>query len=53
MTGPGFSQEQLIDGIEAMVDLYLNTRTGGERFLDTYRRIGIGPFKEVLYGHAH
>jgi len=49
VTGPGFSQEELIDGIENMVDLYLDKREEGERFLDTYRRIGIAPFKEVLY----
>ena len=49
VTGPGFSQEELIDGIENMVDLYLKKREGKERFLDTYRRIGIEPFKEVLY----
>ncbi|GGX58934.1 sulfite reductase [Litorimonas cladophorae] len=49
VTGPGFSQEELIDGIENMVDLYLKQREAGERFLDTYRRIGIAPFKEVLY----
>jgi len=49
VTGPGFSQEELIDGIERMVDFYLETREEGERFLDTYKRIGIAPFKEVLY----
>jgi sulfite reductase (NADPH) hemoprotein beta-component len=49
VTGPGFSQAELIDGIENMVDLYLKQREAGERFLDTYRRIGIAPFKEVLY----
>ena len=49
VTGPGFSQEELIDGIENMVDFYLETREEGERFLDTYKRIGIAPFKEVLY----
>jgi sulfite reductase (NADPH) hemoprotein beta-component len=27
-------------------------RADGERFLDTYRRIGIKPFKEKLYA-AH
>ncbi len=49
VTGPGFSQEELVDGIERMVDFYLETREDSERFLDTYRRIGIAPFKEVLY----
>jgi len=49
VTGPGFSQEELIDGIENMVELYLTKREEGERFLDTYKRIGMAPFKEVLY----
>lgn len=49
VTGPGFSQEELIDGIENMVELYLEKREEGERFLDTYNRIGMTPFKEVLY----
>lgn len=49
VTGPGFSQEELIDGIENMVELYLKQREEGERFLDTYNRIGMAPFKEVLY----
>ena len=52
VTGPGFSQNELVDGIERMVDLYLNSKQDGERFIDTYRRVGIAPFKEVLYEHA-
>ena len=49
VTGPGFSQEELLDGIENIVDLYLEKREDGERFVDTYNRIGMAPFKEVLY----
>ena len=49
VTGPGFSQEELIEGIENMVNLYLMKREAGERFLDTYKRIGMAPFREVLY----
>ena len=49
VTGPGFSQEELLDGIENIVELYLKTREEGERFIDTYNRIGMAPFKEVLY----
>ena len=52
ITGKGFEREALIDAIERMVDLYLEQRGDGERFLDTYRRIGIEPFKTVLYGEA-
>ncbi len=49
VTGPGFSEEELLDGIENIVELYLVRREEGERFLDTYKRIGMAPFKEVLY----
>jgi len=52
VTGPGFSQDELVDGIERMMDLYLEQKTGSEKFIDTYRRIGMEPFKEVLYDNA-
>jgi len=52
VTGPGFSQAELVDGIERMVELYLAKRDDSEKFIDTYRRIGMEPFKEVLYGNA-
>ncbi len=52
VTGKGFEADELIDAIERMVDLYLDKKEGEERFLDTYRRIGMDPFKEVLYGAA-
>ena len=49
VTGPGFSQEELLDGIERLVDYYLDIREDGERFIDSYKRLGMAPFKEVLY----
>ncbi len=49
ITGPGLSQDELIDGIERMVEFYLSVRESDERFIDTYRRLGMTPFKEVLY----
>ncbi|MEP6341946.1 MAG: nitrite/sulfite reductase [Maricaulaceae bacterium] len=52
ITGPGFSQEELIDGIERMVEFYLNHKEDGERFIDSYRRLGLPKFKEVLYNAA-
>jgi len=52
VTGPGFSQDELVDGIERMVDFYLEVRENDERFIDTYRRIGMPAFKEVLYVNA-
>jgi len=32
------------------VTKYIDIRESGERFIDTYRRVGMDPFKEVLYG---
>jgi sulfite reductase (NADPH) hemoprotein beta-component len=52
VTGPGFSDFELIDGIERMVDHYISIREGEERFIDTVRRVGVAPFKEVLYVEA-
>ncbi len=50
ITGRGFDEDGVIDAIETVTDLYLEQREEGERFLDTYRRIGMDPFKEALYG---
>ena len=50
ITGPGFDEDGVIAAVEKVTDVYLATRADGERFLDTYRRIGMEPFKEALYG---
>ena len=53
--GPGFSEHEITDAVERVVDQYLHLRTKGERFLDTYRRVGMEPFKKAAYqeqGHA-
>ncbi|USI73122.1 nitrite/sulfite reductase [Sphingomonas morindae] len=50
ITGPGFDEDGVVDAIERATTLYLARREAGERFLDTYRRIGIEPFKEAIYG---
>jgi len=48
--GPGLPQADVPIAIEAIVDQYLQDRQEDERFLDTYRRIGIEPFKKAVYG---
>jgi len=50
ITGPGFSEDGVVDALEKATNVYLAARTDGERFLDTYRRIGMAPFKEAIYG---
>ncbi len=50
ITGPGFTEDGIVDAIDKVTDVYLDKREGDERFLDTYRRIGMDPFKEAIYG---
>jgi len=48
--GRALPQEDVPLAVEAIVAAYLDIREEGERFLDTYRRVGIEPFKEAVYG---
>jgi sulfite reductase (NADPH) hemoprotein beta-component len=50
IVGPGFTEDGIVDAIETATQVYLAQRADGERFLDTYRRIGATPFKEAIYG---
>ena len=52
MLGPAFSDAAVADAVDTLVDTYLARRTDGERFLDTYRRVGVAPFKEAVYADA-
>lgn len=47
--GPSFAADVVPDVIEEVLNTYLDLRTEGERFVDTYRRVGIQPFKERAY----
>jgi sulfite reductase (NADPH) hemoprotein beta-component len=48
--GPGLPQAEVPTAIRKIVDTYLVVRQQQERFLDTYRRVGIEPFKAAVYG---
>jgi sulfite reductase (NADPH) hemoprotein beta-component len=50
IAGAGFSEAEVVDAIETLIGKYIDIRNVGERFIDTYRRVGMDPFKEVLYG---
>jgi len=50
IAGPGFDEAGIVDAVETAAEVYLRERRDQERFLDTYRRIGMEPFKEALYG---
>jgi len=48
--GPGFGADEVIPAIERVVMAYLDLRTDrAETFLQTYRRLGLAPFKAALY----
>jgi sulfite reductase (NADPH) hemoprotein beta-component len=47
--GPSFSVEQVPGAIARMLDVYVSERNEGERFLDTYRRVGLPAFKAAAY----
>ncbi|MGB7241620.1 MAG: nitrite/sulfite reductase [Sulfitobacter sp.] len=51
--GPGFSADDIVPAVERIVLAYLNLRQdAGETFLQTYRRLGLSPFKAALYPQA-
>ncbi len=50
--GPSFAQEVMPDVISKIVDVYMENRQAGEKFLATYNRIGIEPYKERVYANA-
>ncbi|MFG3695500.1 nitrite/sulfite reductase [Stutzerimonas stutzeri] len=51
--GPSFAQDVMPDVIEKIIGVYVEQRTEDEQFLDTFRRIGIDPFKERVYAANH
>lgn len=51
--GPSFAQEQMADVIDKIIQVYVERRTEEEPFIDTFRRIGIDPFKERVYAANH
>ena len=47
--GPSIARDQVIDTIAKLIETYVDHREDGERFIDTYRRIGLVPFKAKVY----
>jgi sulfite reductase (NADPH) hemoprotein beta-component len=50
--GPAVPAAKVADSVDRLVEVYLRERQGEERFLDTYRRVGLVPFKEAVYAEA-
>ncbi|GAB3047296.1 nitrite/sulfite reductase [Acinetobacter apis] len=47
--GPSFAADAVPDVVEEILNTYLDLRESNEKFIDTYRRVGIKPFKERAY----
>jgi sulfite reductase (NADPH) hemoprotein beta-component len=48
--GPSFDTDDVPDVLEKILDVYVTKRSHiDEQFIDTYRRIGMDPFKEAVY----
>jgi sulfite reductase (NADPH) hemoprotein beta-component len=47
--GPSVPQSEVAATVERIVEVYRSERGDGERFIDTFRRVGIKPFKERAY----
>ena len=47
--GPAVTADRVVEAVDSLVNTYLDNRSAGERFVDTFRRIGAQPFKERVY----
>jgi sulfite reductase (NADPH) hemoprotein beta-component len=47
--GPSVAQHEVAATLERIVEVYRLRRAGGERFIDTLRRVGLEPFREGAY----
>ena len=47
--GPSFDRESVPEVVDKLLQVYVGERAAGETFLETYRRIGLKPFKERVY----
>ena len=50
--GPSFYADEIPDVMSNIINTYVSERSHEEAFIETYRRLGITPFKEAAYQHA-
>jgi sulfite reductase (NADPH) hemoprotein beta-component len=50
--GPSFYANEIPDVMTSLINTYVEQRTSDEPFIDTYRRLGVAPFKEAAYKNA-
>ena len=47
--GPSFYADEIPDVISNVINTYVSNRSEDESFIQTYRRLGVAPFKEAAY----
>jgi sulfite reductase (NADPH) hemoprotein beta-component len=47
--GPSFYANEIPDVMTSLINTYVEQRAPGEQFIETYRRLGVNPFKEAAY----
>jgi sulfite reductase (NADPH) hemoprotein beta-component len=52
IVGKSLPGDEVAPAIERVLRTYLARRAGGERFIDTVRRLGLEPFQEAIYEAA-
>ncbi len=50
--GPAVPKQDVAPAMRTLIETFVELREGEEGFLDTYRRVGLEPFKERLYATA-
>ncbi|MBU3584138.1 nitrite/sulfite reductase [Polynucleobacter sp. 15G-AUS-farblos] len=50
--GPSFYANEIPDVMTSIINTYVGQRDGEESFIETYRRLGVAPFKEAAYLNA-
>jgi sulfite reductase (NADPH) hemoprotein beta-component len=51
--GPSVPHAEVAETLERILDVYVAERRDDERFIDTFRRIGMAPFKARVYAPSH
>lgn len=51
--GKAVAADEVANTLEKVIEVYVKERIEGERFIDTFRRIGMAPFKEYVYAPAN
>ena len=53
VVGPSFSSAEVVDVIDAVLQVYAEQRNDGETFIDAFHRIGMEPFKLAANAARH